>query len=33
VAVAKASPEPPLEEMTRDIYTGKYDAPRMCNID
>uniref|UniRef100_A0A7S0NGK6 Pyruvate dehydrogenase E1 component subunit alpha n=1 Tax=Phaeocystis antarctica TaxID=33657 RepID=A0A7S0NGK6_9EUKA len=32
VAFAKAAPEPPLYEMTADIYSGMKVDPRMCNF-
>jgi len=32
VEAAKAAPEPPATELTRDIYSGKYEAPRMCTL-
>jgi TPP-dependent pyruvate/acetoin dehydrogenase alpha subunit len=32
VAIAKAASPPPKEELTRDIYTGTYAPPRMCNL-
>ena len=31
VEQAKAESPPPAEEITRDIYSGKYPPPRMCN--
>lgn len=32
VAKAKAASPPPKEELTRDIYSGPYAPPRMCNL-
>jgi len=32
VNAAKAESPPPSHELTQDIYTGSYKAPRMCNI-
>uniref|UniRef100_A0A7S3X1H4 Pyruvate dehydrogenase E1 component subunit alpha n=1 Tax=Strombidinopsis acuminata TaxID=141414 RepID=A0A7S3X1H4_9SPIT len=32
VTKAKAASPPPPDELTRDIYTGSYEAPRMCNL-
>ena len=29
---AKVAPAPPPQEMTRDIYSGKFEQPRMCNM-
>ena len=32
VAKAKAATPPPPGELTRDIYVGKYEHPRMVNV-
>ena len=32
VEAAKAEPEPPASELTRDIHAGKYPKPRMVNL-
>ena len=32
VEEAKKADPPPASELTRDIYNGPYDAPRMCNM-
>jgi len=32
VEAAKTADAPPASELTRDIFSGAYEAPRMCNM-